>query len=122
MGRGEVRNEAERRNLAPISPQKSCQKRADALRLPWLWKDLLQPAVFECEGHKPRPAGPLGLRVGGEKDTPGLRCRYNLDVVQLSSMCKVAHTAFGVEGKTHAPQLVRASGPKYREGQRDGEV
>lgn len=59
-----------------------------------------------------------GCGWGGEKDTPGLRCRYNLVVVQLSSMCKVAHTAFGVEGKAHAPQLVRASGPKYREGQR----
>lgn len=63
-----------------------------------------------------------GVGMEWRKDTPGLKSRYNLVVVQLSSMCQVAHTAFGVEEKAHAPQLVRASGPKYREGQRDGEV
>jgi hypothetical protein len=41
--------------------------------------------------------------------------------VQLSSMCKAAHTAT-VEGKARASQLVRPSDLKYREGQGDGTV
>lgn len=42
--------------------------------------------------------------------------------MQLSGIYKETHTVFGVEVKAQAPQLVKASGSKYREGQRDGEV